>query len=253
LLKTKNLSFTIGDKYLLKHIDLNLKRGIITGLIGPNGSGKSTLLKNIYRVLTPTQGEVLIDDKKIHSFKNREIARKMSVVSQDDVATNFDFKVLDIVLMGRFAHKKIFDMNTQNDIKRAIDALEKVNMVDFITRSYMSLSGGEKQRIMIARAICQDADILIMDEPTNHLDIKYQLSIMNYIKAMKVTTFIAIHDINIAMKFCDELVVLKNGCLEYLGKTEEIITPKMMKHIFDVNVQLILNKKNNKFNIIYDE
>lgn len=251
ILKVRNLCFSINDTPLIENIDLELELGSMIGLIGPNGSGKSTLLKNMYRVLKPTKGDVCIDGKDIRIFKNKEIARKIAVVSQDDIVTDFDFKVIDIVLMGRFAYKKLLDVNNKEDFENALASLEKVDMDSFFDRSYMSLSGGEKQRVMIARAICQNADILIMDEPTNHLDIKHQLNIINYIKNLKVTTFVAIHDINIAATFCDRLIVLKNGRMMYSGKTEDIITKEMMKNIFEVDVQLVKNHQTNKINILY--
>ena len=251
ILKVRNLCFSINDTQLIKNINLELEPGSMIGLIGPNGSGKSTLLKNMYRVLKPTDGDICIDGKDVRKLKNKEIARKIAVVSQDDIITDFDFKVIDIVLMGRFAYKKLLDVNNNDDFENALISLKKVDMGSFFDRSYMSLSGGEKQRVMIARAICQNSEILIMDEPTNHLDIKHQLNIINYIKNLKVTTIVALHDINIASTFCDRLIVLKNGEMMYSGKTENVITESMMKDIFDVDVQLIKNQKTNKINILY--
>lgn len=250
-LEVKELCFDIDNKNLLKDITLKIESGAMVGLIGPNGSGKSTLLKNIYRVLKPTNGCIYIEDKKIQELTNREVAKKMSVVSQDDISTGFDFKVIDIILMGRYAHKSIFDSNTQSDIGVALKALEQVEMEEYYDRNFLSLSGGEKQRVMIARAICQQSNILIMDEPTNHLDIKHQLNIIDYIKSLKVTTFIAIHDINIAATFCDKLIVLKDGMLKYGGSPEEILTSCMLKEIFEVETQIIRNPITNKINILY--
>lgn len=250
-LEVKELCFDIDNKKLLKDISLEIESGTMVGLIGPNGSGKSTLLKNIYRVLKPTGGCIYIEDKRIQELTNKEVAKRMAVVSQDDIATGFDFKVIDIILMGRYAHKSLFDSNNHSDIEVALKALRQVEMEEYYDRNFLSLSGGEKQRVMIARAICQQSNILIMDEPTNHLDIKHQLNIIEYIKSLKLTTFIAIHDINIAATFCDKLIVLKDGMVRYTGYPGEIVTSSMLKEIFEVEAEIIQNPKTKRINVLY--
>lgn len=189
-IEVKNLSFSIDDKSLLKDITMTIEKGNMVALVGPNGSGKSTLLKNIYRVLKPSSGAITIDGKDQLAYPHKEIAKKMSVVSQEDINAHFDFRVIEIVMTGRFAHKALLDSHDDQDMEKAMFALEKVDMKNFYDRSYLSLSGGEKQRVMIARAICQDAEMMILDEPTNHLDIKHQLAIIDYIKALNITTFL---------------------------------------------------------------
>jgi iron complex transport system ATP-binding protein len=250
-IEMKGLSYSIGDKDLLKNICMHIDHGKMVALVGPNGSGKSTLLKNIYRVLKPTAGDIFIDGKDQGAYNHREMAMKMSVVSQEDIGSHFDFSVIEIVMTGRFAHKGLLDNHSDLDMEKALSALEKVDMRDFHDRSYLSLSGGEKQRVMIARAICQDASIMILDEPTNHLDIKHQLAIVSYIKELGITTFLAVHDINIAANVCDALMVLKAGELKYYGKPEEVLTKEVLSEVFDVDAYIVENKETNKRNILF--
>lgn len=247
----KSLSYSIGNHDLLKSITMDIDPGKMVALIGPNGSGKSTLLKNIYRVLKPTAGAILIDSKDQQSYNYREMAMKMSVVSQEDIASHFDFSVIEIVMTGRFAHKGLLDNHNDFDMEKALSALEKVDMKDFHDRSYLSLSGGEKQRVMIARAICQEASIMLLDEPTNHLDIKHQLAIVSYIKDLGITTFLAVHDINIAANVCDALMVLKKGQLRYYGKPEEVLTKEVLSEVFDVDAYILENAETKKRNILF--
>lgn len=251
VLKVEDLCYRVVDKHLLQGIDMNIQAGSMVGLIGPNGAGKSTLLKNIYRVLKPSRGCIYLNGDLMQTLSNREVARQMAVVSQDDVAVNFDFKVLDIVLLGRFAHKHLFEFNDKVDREAALMALRQVDMEAHHGRGFASLSGGEKQRVMIARAVCQQSKLIIMDEPTNSLDIKHQLAVIGGIKQLKITAIIAIHDINIASAFCDELIVLKNGkhCLS--GSPQEIVTCEMIKEIFEVDAQIIDHPNTRKKVVIF--
>jgi len=250
-IETNKLSFSVEDKFLLKNISMEIEKGKMIALIGPNGSGKSTLLKNIYRALSPTEGVIYIDGKEQGTFRNREMAMKMSVVSQEDIGTHFDFSVIEIVMTGRFAHKGLLDSHDDNDMEKALQALNKVDMAAFYERSYLSLSGGEKQRVMIARAICQDAHIMVLDEPTNHLDIKHQLSIIDYIRSLKITTFLAVHDINIAVNNCDALMILKEGHLKYYGCPKKILTKEVLSEVFGVDAYIVENEESNRRNILF--
>lgn len=250
-LRIEGLCYRVVAERLLQDIDLRIRTGAMVGLIGPNGAGKSTLLKNIYRVLKPSCGSVYLNGDLMQELSNREVARRMAVVSQDDVAVNFDFKVLDIVLLGRFAHKRLFEFNSKADREAAVEALQKVDMASYHDRSFASLSGGEKQRVMIARAVCQQSKVLIMDEPTNSLDIKHQVEIFRRIKQLKVTALIAIHDINIATAFCDELIVLKNGKHRLSGDPQEIVTREMIKEIFGIDSHIMVHPATRRKVVIF--
>lgn len=242
VLDISSLSFNFGSKNILADIDLSIKDNGIVGIIGPNGSGKSTLLKCIYRVLKPKTGTIFIDGKNINDYQFKETAKKMAVVAQHN-DTHFDFNVLEMVLIGRSPHKKFMERDSAEDIELAYKALEQVNMKDFADRSFSSLSGGEKQRIILARALVQNTDCLILDEPTNHLDIKHQLHFMSLAKDLKITVISAIHDLNIAAMYCDKIYALKEGQIIASGSVDEVITEEVIKTLYDVEAKIIYDEE----------
>ncbi|EMB38545.1 MULTISPECIES: ABC transporter ATP-binding protein [Treponema] len=242
VLDISSLSFNFGSKNILADIDLSIKDNGIVGIIGPNGSGKSTLLKCIYRVLKPKTGTIFIDGKNINDYQFKETAKKMAVVAQHN-DTHFDFNVLEMVLIGRSPHKKFMERDSAEDIELAYKALEQVNMKDFADRNFSSLSGGEKQRIILARALVQNTDCLILDEPTNHLDIKHQLHFMSLAKDLKITVISAIHDLNIAAMYCDKIYALKEGQIIASGSVNEVITEEVIKTLYDVEAKIIYDEE----------
>lgn len=242
VLDISSLSFNFGSKNILADIDLSIKNNGIVGIIGPNGSGKSTLLKCIYRVLKPKTGTIFIDGKNINDYQFKETAKKMAVVAQHN-DTHFDFNVLEMVLIGRSPHKKFMERDSAEDIELAYKALEQVNMKDFAGRNFSSLSGGEKQRIILARALVQNTDCLILDEPTNHLDIKHQLHFMSLAKNLKITVISAIHDLNIAAMYCDKIYALKEGQIIASGSVNEVITEEVIKTLYDVEAKIIYDEE----------
>lgn len=229
-LEIQDLSFSYGEKTAIGPISLQVDRGEFVGLIGPNGSGKSTVLKNVYRALTPDSGKILLDGENLLTMPYRKSAQKLAVVGQENEAP-FDFLVEEIVAMGRSPHKKLFDVDTAHDKAIVHHALEHLGMENLGKRSYQSLSGGEKQRVLLARAIAQESDFFILDEPTNHLDISYQMQIFDFIKRLNVTVLSAVHDLNMAALYCDRIYVLKGGKILLQGTPEEVLTPE---HIFEV-------------------
>lgn len=249
-LEIKQLQAHYEDTLILKNIDMHIKNGEFIGLIGPNGSGKSTLLKCIYRVLKPTRGAILMDDKDMNMIPIKESAKKLAVVSQYN-DYSFDFTVLDIVLMGRMPHKKFMERDNKEDYEIVKESLKKVGMYDYINRSFSSLSGGEKQRIILARALAQNTDCLILDEPTNHLDIKYQLQFMDTAKKLGITVVSAIHDLNTASLFCDKIYALKAGEIIKYGTPEKVLTKDIIKDLYDVNVKIIKDEETSVLNILY--
>lgn len=242
VLDISSLSFNFGSKNILADIDLSIKDNGIVGIIGPNGSGKSTLLKCIYRVLKPKTGTIFIDGKNINDYQFKETAKKMAVVAQHN-DTHFDFNVLEMVLIGRSPHKKFMERDSAEDIELAYKALEQVNMKDFADRNFSSLSGGEKQRIILARALVQNTDCLILDEPTNHLDIKHQLHFMSLAKNLKITVISAIHDLNIVAMYCDKIYALKEGQIIASGSVNEVITEEVIKTLYDVEAKIIYDEE----------
>lgn len=249
-LKIKELKVNLSKKEIVKGIDLAVTSNKFIGLIGPNGSGKSTLLKAVYGVIKPTFGDVFISDKDIKNYNKKSLAKTLGVVSQFN-NINFDFKVIDIVLMGRAPYKGLLEQDNKNDYDMALKALSQVGMIDFAQKSFSLLSGGEKQRVILARAITQNPKILILDEPTNHLDIKYQLEVMSIVKNLNICVLAALHDLTLASQFCDELYVLKDGVIVYNGIPNEVITEKTIKEVYDVESIVHINPTTKKLSIEY--
>ena len=208
LAESINLSYS--SKKILKDVGLRLDNKEFLGIIGPNGSGKSSFLKCIYRVVNPNSGIIYLDEKPLDEISYRETALKMAVFSQHNPCS-FDFSVLDMVLLGRTPHKKFLENNNEQDINIAKNALENVGLLNLANRKFSTLSGGEQQRVILARALTQDTECLLLDEPTNHLDIKYQLQIMDIVKKTGKTVVAVVHDLNIAAMYCDRIIAMKKG------------------------------------------
>lgn len=230
-ISTKDLEVFLEGTRIIKGMSVEIKEKEFVGILGPNGSGKSTLLKCIYRVLHPKSGEVQLNGKAIQAYSVKESAREMAVVAQHNYY-NFDFSVQDVVLMGRSPHKA-------NDFGIVLESLEKVGMKEFRDRSFSTLSGGEQQRVILARALAQKTNCLVLDEPTNHLDIKYQLQLMDIVRSLNLTVVSAIHDLNIAAMYCDKIFVVKDGKIVAFGTPEEVLTKEFIKEVYEVDVELL--------------
>ena len=238
-IKTEDIKVKIGESDILKGIDINVDNKEFIGIIGPNGSGKSTFLKCLYRTLKPSSGVIKLDNVDINSISMKESAKKMAVVAQHNYY-DFDFKVEDIVLMGRSPHKKMMERDSKQDYEIVNEALNKVDMINFKDRNFNTLSGGEQQRIILARALAQETNCLILDEPTNHLDIKYQLQLMTIVKNLNIEVIAAIHDLNIALMYCDKIYVLKDGNIMSYGTPKDVLTKDLIKEVYEVDA--IINK-----------
>ena len=246
---TEQLKAVLGSNEILKGIDFQAQDNEFVGIIGPNGSGKSTLLRCLYRVLEPTQGAVYLDGKALSSYRYQESAKRISVVAQHNYY-NFDFTVREVVLMGRAPHKKALDRDNADDYRIVRESLRKVGMQDFEDRSFSTLSGGEQQRIILARALAQQTPCLILDEPTNHLDIKYQFQLMNIVKGLGCTVISAVHDLNIAALYCDRLYAIKSGRVIASGSPQEILTRELIRQLYEVDTQLFTDE-NGRLHILY--
>jgi len=237
MLSVKNLTYKVRHKTLIQNISLDVNDGEFIGVIGPNGSGKSTLLKNIYKMLTPDSGEILLDGESMLSMSNRQMAQKIAVVSQENNA-NFDFTVAEVVQMGRYPRKKLMEGANEQDRGIVEASLKMVAMETFQDRSFLSLSGGEKQRVLIARALAQQTEMIILDEPTNHLDIGSQMKTLQLLKDSKKTVLTALHDLSFAAKFCDRVYALCEGQVYSFGKPMEVIKKEMIKKLYGVDAEL---------------
>jgi iron complex transport system ATP-binding protein len=249
-LQINKVSFSYTDAKTISDITLNVNRGEFIGLIGPNGSGKSTVLKNIYRALSPEEGNVLLDGGDLFALSHREAAQKIGVVGQENEAP-FDFLVEEIVAMGRSPYKRLFEADTKEDAAIVRHALEHLGMEHMAKRSFQRLSGGEKQRALIARVIAQETDFLILDEPANHLDIRYQLQIFDFVRRLGVTVLSAIHDLNMAALYCDRIYVLKQGTMVMEGTPEEVFTPESLFEIYGIHCETAVHPATGKVAITY--
>lgn len=227
----------LGGQSILKGVSLSAKQNDFIGLIGPNGSGKSTLLKCIYRVLEPSGGAVYLDGRELRRYSYRESAKRIAVLAQHNYY-NFEFSVRDVVLMGRSPHKKPMERDNAEDFRIVREALELVGMQDFAERSFSTLSGGEQQRVILARALAQQTPCLILDEPTNHMDVKYQLQLMDIVKGLNRTVISAVHDLNIAAMYCSRIFVLKSGRVVASGTPDEVLTPELIREVYEVEAEV---------------
>lgn len=240
--KTDSIRLCYGAHEVLKGVSIEAGHREFVGLIGPNGSGKSTLLKCIYRVLKADSGAVFLDDRALEEISVKESARKLAVVAQHNYY-NFDFSVLEVVLMGRSPHKKALERDNAKDYEIARQALSTVRMADFAERSFSSLSGGEQQRVILARALAQQTSCLVLDEPTNHLDITHQLQLLRIVKQLDVTVISAIHDLNIAAMFCDRIYVLQEGRIVAQGTPGEVLSKELIRDIYQVESEIVEDAK----------
>ncbi len=246
----EDLRWLVDGRAILRDVGLRLEEGEFVGLIGPNGSGKSSLLRCIYRALEPQVGYIALGDEDIWQMSIRDLARRNAVVLQETPA-DFDFTVEEIVMMGRAPFKGPFDLDSDEDQRHAREALAQVEMTGFADRRFHTLSGGEKQRILIARALAQQARFLTLDEPTNHLDIRYQLEILQLLRDLGITTFAALHDLNLAALFCDRIYLLSEGEIVASGAPEAVLTPERIAAAYGVHVDVRVHAPTGKLNIIY--
>lgn len=240
MIKIDNLTYAIGDNIISNDINILFQENIFTGIIGPNGSGKSTLLKQIYRVIKPNKGKIYLKNVDIMKISSKELARQMAVLPQEN-QSDFDYTVREIVLMGRYPYHGIFNRgyDYEKDIELMKKYLEIVGLSEQENQYFKTLSGGEKQRVLLARALVQEGNILILDEVTNHLDIGYQYKALEILKRLDMTIISAIHDLNLAMKFCDQVVLIDKGKVIMQGKPKDIITKENLKDIFKIDAQII--------------
>ena len=229
------------DDAVLNDIFLNVERGELVGILGPNGSGKTTLLKLLGGLYRPTAGSVTLDGRPVIEWSQREIARRIAFVPQETHAP-FDFTVLDIVLMGRFPHLGAFALEGPEDLAIARRALTATGTAPFEGRAFSTLSGGEKQRVVIASALAQSTQLLLLDEPTASLDIGHQIEVQMLLQRLNadqgVTMVLSTHDLNLAAALCRRLVLLKEGQVLASGPPEEVLTPAAVRALYHVEANI---------------
>jgi len=238
LLNVDGIECRYGSVKVLEDVSLSVKGGDFVGILGPNGSGKTTLLKSISRTLKPHKGTILLNEADIYSLKSVDVAKQLAVVPQD-TSIGFNFSALDIVLMGRNPHMKRFQMESEKDMAVARKVMNLTNIWYLAERPINELSGGEKQRVIIARALAQEPKILLLDEPLTHLDIMNQLEIMDLVKDLcvkeKLIVLAVFHDFNLAARYCNSAVMLKDGKIFSAGSLAEVLTSENIKGVFNVD------------------
>lgn len=249
-LNVNNLNFHIDGIQILNDVSLSVKEGEFVGLIGPNGCGKSTLLKNIYKTFKPEKNAVFLDGKDVMSLNAREMAKEVSVMAQEN-SVEFDIEVMDMVMYGRYSHRKFLEGEKKEDVDICRQYIREVGLEGYEHRSYLSLSGGEKQRVLLARALVQESRLIVLDEPTNHLDVRFQYLIMQTLKDQNVTVFSSVHDLNIASMYCDKIILMDKGNIVTAGTPEEVLTEKNIADIFHVQSQVTVNEITGKIQIYY--
>ncbi len=237
-LELRNLSVDIDATRIVSDVSFAIADHTFAGLLGPNGSGKSTILKTIYRLHRPASGVVLLNGNPIHDLPARDVARRVAVVSQENTI-EFDLTVAEMVILGRLPHQRRFAGDTDTDRAVVADALATVGCAALANRSFHTLSGGEKQRVLVARALVQQADHLILDEPTSHLDIRYQTEVLELVAGLGVTVLAALHDLGLAALFCDEIHLLSAGRLCTSGRPGEVITVERVREVYGADVLVI--------------
>jgi ABC-type cobalamin/Fe3+-siderophores transport system ATPase subunit len=245
MLRARDVSFSYRRRAsadrVLDQVSVDIERGTIVGLLGPNGSGKTTLIRIIAGMLRPESGSVALDGRTVSSMARRELARRVAVVPQE-THTTFDFSVIDMVLMGRYPHLGPFALEGLADLEIAREALRATGTAALEARSFATLSGGEKQRVVIASALAQASDVLLLDEPTTALDLGYQFEIVALLRRLNsergTTMVVSTHDLNLAAALCQRIVLLKDGSVIAQGDTATTLTADNIRLLYDVDADV---------------
>ena len=251
LISVNALRWEINNKTILNHLSFSVNEGDFVGVIGPNGAGKSSLLRCLYRKILPSSGKITYKQRPLAEYTRRQLAQNIAVVLQEP-PTHFELSVIDVIRMGLIPNKPLLSFDTDFDEQAIIDAAHKVDLFDHLRQPFNELSGGEKQRAMIARAILQQSQLLIMDEPTNHLDIKHQIEVLELARSLNTTVMLSIHDLNLAANFCDRIILMNEGEIVAEGTPVEVFTSKQLKRVFGINAAVGLNNKTQKLQISFD-
>lgn len=233
-----DLDLSVGGTRFIEELSLEITSGEFVAIVGPNGSGKSTLLRAMYRALKPDAGCILIGSANVWDVAPRKAAQLRAVVTQHQTS-NDSMLVRDIVATGRHAHQSWYRGETKIDRDHAEAALIRCGAAHMADRKYATLSGGERQRVLLARALTQDAPVLMLDEPTNHLDITAQHDLLNLLESVDLTRVVVLHDLNHAVAHADRIVVMHEGRIKAAGIPSETLTSELTREVFAVDSRLI--------------
>lgn len=243
-IEVSHLNFAYGSRKILHDVALTVEKGNIVGLLGPNGSGKSTIMKIICGLLEDHDDSVKVFGKQLSSLSRKEIARLVSMVPQESFFS-FPFSVLEVVIMGRYPHIDTFAFESQQDIAIAHEALERCGASNLASRKIHELSSGERQRVVFARTLAQQPDVLLLDEPVSFLDIKYQVDLYDIVRKLarekKCAVLTVLHDFNLAAEYCDEIYLLSDGEIKAGGDVMEVLTYSNLKNVFNTEIYVDTN------------
>ena len=238
---------------VLDGINLRIPRGGLVGILGPNGSGKTTLLRLLGGLLPPTAGRVSLDGADLRALSRGAIARRIAVVPQETHLA-FEYTVLELAMMGRYPHLSAFAVEGPEDVTIARDALRATGTLELESRLVNTLSGGEKQRVVIASALAQRPEILLLDEPTASLDLAYQLSIQSILRVLNsergITIVVSTHDLNFAAGLCGQLILLDRGRVLSEGATSEMLQPELIRRLYGVEVDISTNVRTGHLTVV---
>jgi iron complex transport system ATP-binding protein len=239
MIEVNSVSFRYHEDWVLQDVSFRVEKGEFVGVIGPNGSGKTTLLKILYRLLSPQKGEILFELVPMKKMDRTDIAKRIAVVAQETHLL-FPFSVLETVLMGRSPHLGHLMFESEKDVEITKKAMDWTKMLPFSERSMDELSGGERKRVFIARALAQEPEVILLDEPTSNLDIHHQMDFLDLILTLNrergLTIIMASHDMNIASEFCDRLILLQGGRIYKMGTPDEVITKENIEEVYGCEV-----------------
>jgi iron complex transport system ATP-binding protein len=245
----QNLSFSYTEELVVNEVSFSIADGEFVGIIGPNGAGKSTLLKLMDGILQSKGGRIYIKEKLLQKYTRKQLAKMIGFVPQH-FTTAFSFSVSDVVLMGRYSHLSPFSSESTEDYQIIEKSMKSTDVWKFRHRQFGNLSGGEKQRVVLASALAQEPQILLLDEPTSSLDIKYQYQFYSILQELQqsrgLTIVVVTHDINLAARYCRRLILLKNGKLVDDGSPDKVITKKMMESVYEVEVEILSHPRDGK-------
>ncbi|MFI5663688.1 ABC transporter ATP-binding protein [Streptomyces sp. NPDC051684] len=233
-LTVDRLHITLDHHSILNGVDIDARPGDVVGLVGPNGSGKSTLLRAVYRSLRPADGAVRVGDDDIWRLSPRAAALRTAAVLQDGTGSTGGLTVIETVALGRAPHHGLLGRDGPQDRRAVEDAVDRCGVRHLAHRDYASLSGGERQRVLLARALAQQPRLLVLDELTNHLDIRARFELLHLIRSTGTTTLAVLHDLHLAARFCDHLVVLDRGSVVAAGPVLDTLTPAVLAKVFGV-------------------
>ncbi|WP_036566231.1 Fe(3+) dicitrate ABC transporter ATP-binding protein FecE [Oceanospirillum beijerinckii] len=239
-LSIENLTVSYGDKVILNELNLQIPKGKITALIGPNGCGKSTLLKTVARILSPKQGQILLQGEGLHKQDTRQVARKLALLPQAPI-TPEGVTIRELVGYGRAPWGSRWGRLSDEDRAIVQHALKQAGLLELADRPATDLSGGQRQRAWIAMILAQNTDLVLLDEPTTWLDIAHQIELLKLMRELNQqgkTIVVVLHDLNQASRYCDELVVLKQGKVQQQGTPEQVLTQKLVEEVFDLCAEI---------------